>query len=71
MKINVQHIIIFVILAYWGFYGVSLAFVPIPEPNRDMFIGWGTALGGIGSLVAGYYWGQSSTRNAGNDNVDK
>lgn len=63
MNLDVQHIMIFVILILWAAYGAILAFVPIPEPNRDMFIGWGTAVGGVIVLVAGYYWGQSSTRN--------
>lgn len=72
MKFDVQHIIIAVVLFFWGFYGVTLAFVPIPEANKDMFIGWGTAIGGIATLVAGYYWGQSSKRNQGDDDaVDK
>ena len=70
MKIDVQHIVIAVLLVYWGFYGGALAFVAIPDGNRDMFIGWGGGVGSVIHLIAGYYWGQSSKRNQRNDDAN-
>lgn len=69
MKLDVQHIIIAVVLVFWGFYGVALVFAKIPPTNSDLFIGWGSAVGSVIHLIAGYYWGQSSKRNEGKDDA--
>ncbi|EGF93761.1 putative membrane protein [Asticcacaulis biprosthecium C19] len=51
--------LIFALIGFVAFILGVLAFVPIPEGNRDMFIQAGAAIIGILTLVAGYYWGKS------------
>lgn len=68
MKFEVQHWLIFALIGFVAFILAVLAFVPIPEGNRDMFIQSGGAIIGILTLVAGYYWGKSrNTPGEGNE----
>ena len=69
---QIHHVLIAVVFALWALYGIVLGFMVLPDANREMFVQWGSAVGSICALIAGYYWGQSDKRNNGtDDNVDK
>jgi hypothetical protein len=69
---QIHHILIALVFTLWSGYGIALAFTTLPEANREMFVQWGSAVGSICALIAGYYWGQSDKRNnGGGDDLDK
>lgn len=60
MKVEVRHILIYALIAFTAFILAVLAFVPIPEGNRDMFIQTGASIIAGLSVVTSYYWGKTS-----------